>query len=111
MVPMKIYREVKMLAKVLIRRKFRTGHTKEIVALLNDLRAVAMRQAGYLSGLTLMAPDNSNNMLVIGTWQSLEDWYRWKADPDRTRLEAMLEIYQDGPTQYEAYVVGTGFTG
>ena len=99
-----------MLAKVLIRRQFRTGHTKEIIALLNDLRSAAMGQAGYISGLTLMEPENPNKMLVIGTWQSLEDWNRWQANEERSRLEAMLEIYQEGPTQYEAYVVGTGFS-
>jgi len=99
-----------MLAKVLIRRTFRTGHTKEIVTLLNDLRSAAMGQAGYISGLTLMEPENSNKMLVIGTWQSLEDWNRWKGNQERTRLESMLEIYQEGSTQYEVYVVGTGFS-
>lgn len=100
-----------MLAKVLIKRHFKTGHTREIVTLLNDLRSVAMRQAGYISGLTLMEPDNPNQMLVISTWQSLEDWRQWKANDERTRLESMLEIYQKGSTQYEAYVVGTGFSG
>ena len=99
-----------MLAKILIRRQFRTGHTREIVALLNDLRAAAMHQPGYISGLTLMEPENPNIMLVIGTWQSLEDWDRWKSNTERARLESMLEIYQQGATRYEAYVVGTGFS-
>ncbi len=99
-----------MLAKVLIQRQFKTGHTPEIVALLNDLRSAAMGQPGYISGLTLMAPENPNKMLVIGTWQSLEDWNQWKANGERIRLESMLEIYQNGSTQYEAYVVGTGFS-
>jgi heme-degrading monooxygenase HmoA len=99
-----------MLAKVLIRRHFKTGHTQEIVALLNDLRSAAMGQPGYISGLTLMEPDNPNVMLVISTWQTLEDWNRWKANDERFRLESMLEIYQEGTTRYEVYVVGTGFS-
>jgi len=100
-----------MLAKILIRRQFRTGHTREIVTLLNDMRSAAMSQPGYISGLTLMEPDNPNKMLVIGTWQTIEDWDQWKSKADRTRLESLLEVYQEGPTQYEAYVVGTGFSG
>ena len=56
-----------MLAKVLIRRQFKTGHAREIVALLNDMRSAAMGQPGYHSGLTLMEPDNPNTMLVIST--------------------------------------------
>ena len=107
---MQIIKEVEMLAKVLIQRNFKIGHTQEIVALLNDLRSAALGQPGYLSGLTLMEPDNPNKMLVISTWQSIEDWNRWKADDERIRLESMLEIYQKGTTRYEAYVVGTGFS-
>jgi len=99
-----------MLAKVLIQRSFKTGHNKEIVALLNDMRSAAMSQPGYLSGLTLTDPDNPNKMLVISTWQTIADWQRWKANDERIRLESMLEIYQDGTTRYEAYVVGTGFS-
>ena len=45
-----------MLAKVLIKRRFKSGRTKEIVSLLNDMRSAAMRQPGYISGLTLMEP-------------------------------------------------------
>ena len=98
-----------MLAKILIKRQFKPGKTREIVNLLNDLRSVAMKHPGYISGLTLMEPENPNIMLVIGTWQTLEDWQRWKENPERRKLEAMLEIYQDGSTLYEEYVVGTGF--
>ena len=100
-----------MLAKVLIKGQFKSGHTREIVTLLNDLRAAAMRQDGYISGLTLMEPENSNQMLVISTWQSLEDWRHWKANEERIRLESMLEIYQKGSAHYDAYVFGTGFSG
>jgi heme-degrading monooxygenase HmoA len=69
-----------------------------------------MRQSGYISGLTLMEPENPNKMMVISTWQTIDDWKRWQNHAERIRLEAMLEVYQDGPTQYEAYVVGTGFS-
>jgi heme-degrading monooxygenase HmoA len=99
-----------VVAKIIIKREFKPGNRKEILNLLNNLRSAALNQAGYISGLTLTDPENSNKTLIIGTWQSLEDWNRWKENPDRQKLEAMLEIYQEGPTIYEAYVVGTGFT-
>ena len=99
-----------MAAKILIKREFKSGSRKEILVLLNDLRSAALKQEGYISGLTLTDPKNSNKTLIIGTWQSLEEWNRWKEHPDRQRLEAMLEIYQESPAIYEAYVVGTGFT-
>jgi heme-degrading monooxygenase HmoA len=98
-----------MVVKTLIRREFKPGKRIEILNLLNDLRSAALQQNGYISGLTLTDPEDSNKTLVIGTWQSLEDWNRWKEHPHRQKLESMLEIYQEGPTTYEAYVIGIGF--
>lgn len=46
-----------MLAPILIERQFKPGHEKEILALLNQLRSLAMNQSGYISGLTMSAPD------------------------------------------------------
>jgi heme-degrading monooxygenase HmoA len=57
----------------------------------------------------LTDPDNSNTTLVIGTWQSLQDWNRWKENSERKKIDAMLEIYQERPTTYEPYVIGVGF--
>ncbi len=95
-----------MLAKILINRQFKSGNEKEILNLLNELRSIAMQQPGYVSGLTMSAPDDPNNMMVISTWQSLEDWQAWQANTERNNLEAMLDIYQQKPTEFKEYVVG-----
>ena len=95
-----------MLAKILINRQFKSGNEKEILNLLTELRSIAMQQPGYVSGLTMSAPDDPNNMMVISTWQSLEDWQAWKANTERNNLEAMLDIYQQKPTDFKEYVVG-----
>ena len=97
-----------MLAKILIERQFKSGNEKEIIALLNHLRSLAMNQPGYISGLTMTIPDDPGNMMVISTWQTLDSWQAWKENTERKNLEAMLEIYQEGPTQYREYVVGSG---
>lgn len=98
-----------MLAKILIKRRFKKGKTKEIVSLLNELRSGAMSQPGYISGITLMSHEDPQNFLVIGTWQNIDYWLKWKGNQARTSLEAMLEIYQEGPAVYEEYVVGASF--
>jgi len=95
-----------MLAKILINRHFKPGNEREILNLFNQLRSIAMQQPGYVSGLTMSAPDDPNNMMVISTWQSLEEWLAWKANPERNKLEAMLDIYQQKPTEFKEYVVG-----
>lgn len=95
-----------MLAKVLIKRRFKHGKTKEIVSLLNQLRSGAMSQPGYISGITLIGHEDPENFLVIGTWQDIDNWFAWKESQTRKSLESMLEIYQTGPTVYEEYNVG-----
>ncbi|OQX62610.1 MAG: hypothetical protein B5M56_05935 [Desulfococcus sp. 4484_241] len=96
-----------MLAKIIIKRRFREGTTREVLALLHDLRFAAMSQPGYISGETLMQYDDPQKLVVIGTWQNIESWHSWKANPKRNEFEAMLNIYQDGPTVYEEYLLGT----
>jgi heme-degrading monooxygenase HmoA len=99
-----------MLAKILIERQFTQGNEKEILSLLNKLRSLGMNQPGYVSGLTMTAPDDPGKMMVISTWQSLDNWHSWKENMERKNLEAMLEIYQEKPTAYQEYVVGFGLS-
>lgn len=96
-----------MIAKIIIKRNFLPGKSKEILSLLNQLRSGAMNQPGYISGETLMQNDNPQALTVIASWQSMADWKNWKENTQRRQYEAMLEIYQEGPTQYEEYLVGT----
>ena len=73
------------------------------------MRSIAMDQTGYISGETLMQKDFPENMAVIATWQRMDDWLVWKESEERKTYEAMLEIYQTRPTQYEEYLLGTSF--
>jgi heme-degrading monooxygenase HmoA len=95
-----------MLAKVIIKRRFRQRYTHEVIALLHDLRAAAMSQPGYISGETLTQPDDPQKLVVIGTWQNLESWHKWKKSDRRKELDAMLDILLDEPAIYEEYIVG-----
>ncbi len=95
-----------MVAKILIRRRFKMGKKKAIFALLKKFRTAALSQPGYISGETLLEHDDSQHMLVIGTWENMESWHSWKENSKRKEFEAMLEIYQEGPTEYEEYLLG-----
>lgn len=96
-----------MIAKILIKRRFKPGNTPQIVSLLNDVRALAMSMPGYQSGETLTRNGYPNEMVVISTWGSFEAWEAWKESDHRKNFEAMLEIYQEGPTEYEEYLLGS----
>ncbi len=95
-----------MLAKILIKRRFKKGCNKEVLALLNEFRAGAMNQPGYISGETLVDSRDPQNLVVIGTWQDMDSWHRWKENRARRTFEAMMEIYQEGPALYEEYFLG-----
>jgi heme oxygenase (mycobilin-producing) len=96
-----------MIAKVIIKRRFKEDNKQQIIALLNELRSRAMTQPGYISGETLTKTGFPNNLVVIATWQSLDAWHAWRDSEDRRRFEAMLELYLERPTEYEEYLLGT----
>lgn len=96
-----------MVAKIIIKRRFKEGHTPQIVALLNDIRSLAMTRPGYQSGETLVRSGFPNDMVVISTWRSIEQWYAWRDSEERKKYEAMLEVHQEGPTEYEEYLLGS----
>jgi heme-degrading monooxygenase HmoA len=98
-----------MIAKIFIKRKFSRDNTSEIVPLLMQMRAGAMKQSGYISGETLTSTTDPQNIAVIATWQSMEDWIKWRENPERQKIEAMLEVFQLGPTVYEEYFLGSTF--
>ena len=96
-----------MTTKVIIRRRFKEGNTRNIVRLLNELRSKILDQPGYMDGETLVQNGYSNNLVVISTWQTLEDWHNWKESETRKKLETQIAAYQERPTEYEEFLVGT----
>lgn len=97
------------MARILIKRKFRRDTSNEIVALLNKIRSAAMKQSGYISGETLINYEEPHDISVLCTWQNIENWLSWKENPERKQYEAMLEVFQIGPTDYEEFLVGSTF--
>ena len=96
-----------MIAKILIKRTFQKDADRQILPILQKMRAAAMGQPGYISGETLTNYENPQRVTVISTWQSMESWERWRSSPERAKLESMLEVFQVGPTEFEEFVSGT----
>ncbi len=96
-----------MIAKIIIRRKFLKGNEKQVLALLNRMRSLAMNQPAYISGETLIKLDQPHHLTVICTWQSMQAWQKWKHDRERLKLENMLAVFQEEPTEYEEYYLGS----
>ena len=96
-----------MTVKIIIKRRVPQAKEKDLLPLIRDLRILTTRQKGYISGETLTKKGYPNNMVVIATWQSMEDWHEWRQNKERKKFEAMLDVFQERPADYEEYLLGT----
>ncbi len=95
-----------MIVKVFIKREIKEGKSKEAVSLLKKFRSDAMDQSGYISAETLFNYDDPRKMVVVGMWQSVENWLQWKGNKDRQAHESKMVLCLEKPTEYEVYVLG-----
>ncbi len=93
-----------MLVKVFINRHVKEGKEMEVFALLKKIRFNAMNQEGYISGETLISADDPHKIMVVSTWQNIENWNTWKESEERKKNDTLLEELQTEPTFYEAFV-------
>ncbi len=96
-----------MAIGVLIKRV--TSHGEDAKVLLPhiiELRALAVRQPGYISGETFFNIDRPEECLVIGRWTSLEYWQQWKRDPRRIEIDENMEKLLGAITEYSIYGIG-----
>lgn len=99
-----------MLVRVLMLRKI-SPQVKRLDAnilprlseLLFELRTMASRQPGYISGETLRNVADPDEYLVISTWKSLEAWQMWFADKRRAELEGMVDTVLGSSTVYKVF--------
>jgi len=92
-----------MAVKVLVARQVSEDHLKAVMELLDHMRLVASRQPGYLLGETLNPLPRSDELLVLSTWQTIEDWNRWFENPLRMRLQKEIDLLSTGRTEYTLY--------
>ena len=99
-----------MIIRVLMTRKVPKLTSGMDVALLPqlsemliELRNMANRQPGYISGETLRNIDDPNEYLVISTWKSMEDWERWLSNEERADLEGKVDSLLGASTVYKVY--------
>ena len=95
------------MVRILIKRHIKEGSLKDVFALVNEQRANAMKQKGYVRGETLSKYQNPNCLLVISMWMSMENWLAWKENKERRVIEEKLEQFLESPTEYDEYIFGT----
>jgi heme-degrading monooxygenase HmoA len=71
------------------------GTEQEWDALMRERMLAAKKQPGWVGGQLLRSP---NGRVIVGTWQSREDWAEWHRDPEFTEARRRLDAMADGPT-------------
>ncbi len=95
-----------MAVKVIIRRIVPEGRAEDLEPLLSELRARAMVQPGYISGETLRRIDKPEEYLVIGTWESAEDWNRWATSQERNEVQGRIDMMLGMTTECAVFHYG-----
>jgi heme-degrading monooxygenase HmoA len=95
-----------MAIKVMIKRHIKEDQTLHVFELLNKFRSQAMEQTGYISGETLVNHYDNRTLLVVSTWESIDDWIRWQESNQRVSIEAELKEMLEEPTRYEIFDLG-----
>ncbi len=96
-----------MAIGVLIKRVTKHGdNAKVLLPHIIELRALAVRQPGYISGETFFSLDHPEECLVIGRWTSIEHWQQWQRDARRIELDGNLEKHLGVKTEYSVYGIG-----
>lgn len=92
-----------MIVKIIIRRTVAEEKVKELIPLLEKIRALATEQAGYISGETLKSLDKPDEFLVISTWNSPVAWEKWLTNKGRQKIQKRIDALLGGKTEYEIF--------
>jgi heme-degrading monooxygenase HmoA len=93
-----------MAIRVLIERKIDPENEPVLSSLLMRLRSKAMHAKGYISGETLRSLEDPYEYLVIGTWNSLDDWRRWESDQERQDIQSQIDSLLRAPALQRVFV-------
>ena len=65
-----------------------------------------MNQPGYISGETLQKVDTPGEIVVISTWQTVDEWQRWVTHKERLKIQDQIDMLLDIKTEYAVYQYG-----
>jgi heme oxygenase (mycobilin-producing) len=85
-----------MVKVVLEHRTKSRENTRKLVKLIKEVREVAHKQPGFITGETFVDAADPCHVIVISTWKRQEDWKNWDESPARAltrpKIEELLDI-------------------
>ncbi|MDX2500178.1 MAG: antibiotic biosynthesis monooxygenase family protein [Deltaproteobacteria bacterium] len=95
-----------MAVKIIIKRSIPPEKSGQLMPLFKKLRSLAMNQPGYISGETLQNVDTPGEIVVISTWQTVDEWQRWVTHKERLKIQSQIDMLLDIKTEYTVYQYG-----
>jgi heme oxygenase (mycobilin-producing) len=92
-----------MAIKVILYRRVPVEKAADLRPLLIELRALALKQPGYVSGETLMNSQDPEEQLVVSSWASENDWERWFHNEKRAAVQQKIDDLLGRETLYQVY--------
>jgi heme-degrading monooxygenase HmoA len=92
-----------MPIQVIIKRKWQTDKPEALLPLLTELRSLAKKQPGYISGETLRSLDDPEDYMVVSKWKTVDDWNKWLRSEKRRNLQGQVDSLIGEKTFYEIF--------
>ena len=86
---------------VITRVSLKSGCETEWDETMRQRLSAAPDQQGWIGGQMLTPLDGPNQRVIVGTWNSRDDWKTWHDDPAFKDTRQRLEDLQDKPDQME----------
>ncbi len=92
-----------MAIKVFIRRKCPRDKQRELFRCIKEIRREVPQQSGYISGEYLKSIDDTNEIVTISSWFSIDDWYTWLESEERKKIQSKIDSIPGVTTEYSIY--------
>jgi heme-degrading monooxygenase HmoA len=85
--------------------ELKAGSEKEWDAAMQERMAAVKDQPGWVGGQMLRPEREPTKRLIVGTWQTRDDWKRWHEDPQFASTREELDGLTAAEEQHEWYGV------
>ena len=92
-----------MAVKVFIKRTCPRDKEKELFKSIKEIRRSVPQQPGYISGEYLKSIDETNEIVTISSWYTLEDWQIWLESEERKGIQSKIDSIPGVTTEYSIY--------
>jgi len=92
-----------MAIKVFIKRTCPKGKERELFSCIKEIRRLVPQQSGYISGEYLKSITETNEIVTISSWFSVEDWYIWFESAERKEIQSRIDSIEGVTTEYSIY--------